>query len=186
MSQRRVQVVILCEDKQHSVFVRRYMKGLGYGNRQIRQLPIPCGKGAAEQYVRKQYPTEVQAYRKASKRRSSALMTVIDADTRTVEDRHKQLASELKKRRVAQRAENEPIVILVPRRNIETWIHYLLGNLGNRIDETKSYPKLKCQGDCHPAVKRLLEIRETGWDLPDDCPPSLERGCDELKRLEPG
>ena len=36
MSKRRVQIVILCEDNQHEAFIRRFLKGMGWNNREFR------------------------------------------------------------------------------------------------------------------------------------------------------
>jgi hypothetical protein len=181
MSKRFAEIVILCEDRQQEVFVRRYLHGLGYSNRRIRVAPYPAGRGSGEQFVRQNYPKEVKELRRRAKHLHVGLVVVIDADTSTVPQRLQQLDAELQQSGLSPRADDERIALLVPRRNIETWIHYLLGN---PVDEDTVYPKLPRESDCQPAVARLLAIRSSGWQLPDDCPPSLREGCAELRRLE--
>ena len=56
MSKRRVQIVILCEDNQHEAFIRRFLKGMGWNNREFRVEKSPSAEGAAEQYVKDRFP----------------------------------------------------------------------------------------------------------------------------------
>ena len=55
------QVIVLCEDKQHSVFVYRFLKRRT--NHRIRVVSAPASEGSAEQFVREQYPRELKALR---------------------------------------------------------------------------------------------------------------------------
>ena len=71
------QVIVLREDKQQEVFVRRFMKPRT--NHPIRVLLAPDGEGAGEQFVREQYPRQLRALRAATV--NAVLVVVIDADT---------------------------------------------------------------------------------------------------------
>ncbi|MGK7943705.1 MAG: hypothetical protein AB4058_04475 [Microcystaceae cyanobacterium] len=84
MTKRQVQITILCEDKQHQVFARRFLKKYGFNERKIRLLPLPCGKNSGEQYVRHKYWEEVKLYRSRSYQQSIALVVLIDADKNSV------------------------------------------------------------------------------------------------------
>jgi len=56
MGKRKIQVIILCEDRQQEVFARHFLiKKSGFGPREIRVLPLPNGKQSGEQYVRETY-----------------------------------------------------------------------------------------------------------------------------------
>jgi hypothetical protein len=130
MSKRYSQIVILCEDRQHEVFIRHYLKKRhNVTERQIRVIICPEGRGAGEQYVRCEYPIQVKILRQ-KRHLSKALVTMIDADTQTVPERLNQLNP--------PPIETEKIVRLVPKRNIETWIHYLLDETEQLINETNS------------------------------------------------
>jgi hypothetical protein len=60
MTQRRLQITILCEDKQQEIFARHFLKRRGFtGNIK----PKICIEGAGEQFVRDNYSKEVKAYR---------------------------------------------------------------------------------------------------------------------------
>lgn len=180
MGRRRASVVILCEDRQQEVFIRRALREEGYDTRKIRVKRPDPGSQSAEQYVRERYPGEVRAQRTQSQYRTVSLVTMIDADTRTVEERHQDLEEELHKHRMPRREPTERIAVLVPKRNIETWIHYLFGNA---VDEATEYPKLKHESECQPAVVRFVEICKPGASVPDDCPPSLQRAREEWQRI---
>lgn len=148
------------------------------GGRRIRVRPYPEGRGAGEAFVRQHFPAEAAEQRRRATRMKCGLLTAIDADTRTVDERYDELLGQLDRPRGA----DEKIAVFVPKRNIETWVAYLRD--GGPLDETKPYPKLD-KGrlrECYPAVDRLLEITREG--IPDDCPDSLRRAVtDEMPRL---
>jgi hypothetical protein len=79
-----------------------------------------------------------------------------------------------------RREADERICILVPKRNIETWIHALFGR---DVNENERYPKLKREGDCQPAVEQLITYLREG--LPDEMIPSLRHGGRELNERLP-
>jgi hypothetical protein len=171
---------MLCEDRQHRAFLLRLCGVLGV--RQLRIETSPSAQGG-EQYVLKRYPAEVEELRsKAHAQQNLGLLVMIDADRYTVKKRHQQLDASLEAEELDQRGEDERIVLLVPRRNIETWIYYLLGAT---VDEATEYPKFTHhERDCQPAVEQLRKIRNKAPLYPKGCPPSLEVGCEELKRIE--
>lgn len=180
MSQRRVQIVILCEDKQQEVFALSFLKKRGFTNRLIRSKICPPGSQSGEQYVRTQYPVEVKAYRQKRNQVSIGLVVLIDADTGTLEARLNQLASVLAQDAQEKRRSHEAIAIFVPKRNIETWIHYLQGE---SVNEEDAYAKFeKNEAVCKTYVENLAD-RCYAQDLPEDAPRSLQAACRELQRL---
>jgi len=108
------------------------------------------------------------------------LVTAIDADENPVQHRYRQLNEELDSEDLERRGTDEEICILIPKRNIETWIYALFGN---EVNEAEEYSKLENEGDCQPAVAQLVEYLRDGW--PDDLLPSLQRGCRELNTRLP-
>lgn len=80
MGKRIAEIVVLVEDQAQLSFVRRYVKQyIEYAG--IRVDKAPPGQGAGEQWVKQEYPSEVDHYRRQSARRKSALVVVLDADT---------------------------------------------------------------------------------------------------------
>ena len=103
MSRRYTQLVILCEDQQHEVFVRRYLRGIGYSRWELRVVPLPAGKQDAKQYVLERFPVEVRACRNKASYQSVGLVTAIDADMGSVENRFTQLNAHLKENSLKKR-----------------------------------------------------------------------------------
>ena len=181
MSQRRVQIVILCEDRQQEVFARYFLKKRGFQGL-FRAIICPPGSQSGEQYVRAQYPVEVKAYRQNRYRVSIGLAVLNDADNSTLQDRLNQLIDALRENSQENRQSDEAIAILVPKRNIETWIHYLQGETVNEVEEYSKFEKN--EASCQSSVENLAD-RCRSQNLPEDAPPSLQTACGELQRLLP-
>jgi len=180
MSDRAARMVILCEDSQQYTFIYRLLKLLGFPGQRIRVERAQEGRDAADQYVRNHYPDEVEVHRRKSARMSIGLVTAIDADENPVQYRYRQLNEELDAEDLGRRGTDEQICILVPKRNIETWIYALFGQ---DVNEEEIYPHLDEEGDCQSAVEQLVEYLQDGW--PNDLIPSLQRGCRELNTRLP-
>ncbi|MEH2026452.1 hypothetical protein [Nostoc sp.] len=181
MTQNRVQIVILCEDLQQQVFASHFLKRRGF-NIHPKNLTIrtsPKGKGAGEQFVRNHYAAEVKAYRRKNYR-SGMLVVLIDADNETVKATLKELDNALIENSQELRKPDEKIAIFVPKRNIETWIHYLQGET---VDEETEYSKSNNESACKPSVENLVNQCYQG--LEENAPPSLQAACEELQRLLP-
>ena len=179
MSRRGVQFVLLCEDQQQDVFMRRFLKRHGYEPYRMRSMFSPKGKQSGEHYVRAKYPVELEAYRAKCGHLAIALSVMIDADTLTVEERVQQLDMACDARTIPRRKTEEKVGIFAPKRNIETWVHYLNGV---KTDEVSVYPKLKYPSDCEQAVRRLSELCKRN-EPGDGLPNSLQKACREFERF---
>jgi hypothetical protein len=76
-----------------------------------------------------------------------ALVVAIDADISTVAQRENELETALAEVGELRRQADEAIVLLIPKRHIETWILCLLGE---HVDEVTGY---KSRGDVHQQIK---------------------------------
>lgn len=178
MSIRRVKIVLLCEDSQHEAFTRKFLKGMGWNTRELRVEKSPSAKGSAEQWVRKKFPNELRIYRQRKQRAASALIAMIDADSKGIQDRINDFENECKFDQVAFRTIDEAVAIAVPKRNIETWIHYLNGE---QVNEKVVDPKFDQKRDCKAAVANLVKLcLSTG--IAADAPAALLAACDEYQR----
>ena len=179
MSKVQAQNVILCEDRQHSDFLRHDLTEIGYNFRQIYIVPVP--PGSAEQFVRENYSMELRAHRSRAAYQSRNLLVMIDADVNSAGMRLGQLTAKLEACDIPPRGEEEHVAIFVPRRIIETWIKFLTGEF---VDEVTNYkPHSRSRLPTKPAARRLLEIRATGWHEPPGCPESLSLAFKEFQRL---
>ena len=179
MIQRRVQLVILCEDRQQEVFARHFLEKRGFTGLFRTQI-CPKGSQSGEQYVRTHYLVEVKAYRQNKNRVSIGLVVLIDADTGTPQERLNQLANILSEDSQQARQAIESIAIFTPKRNIETWIHYLQGE---SVNEEDTYSKSQNnEASCKPYVEKLVDQCRS-QSLPNTTPESPQAACGELQRL---
>jgi hypothetical protein len=178
MPDRYTRVVVLCEDLDHFNFTRRYLIERGVGSHQIRGRVSPKGRGAGDQYVRENYPREVREIRRKGTYQNVGLVTVIDADTRPRGRREAELATTLTDAGEPAREAGEAIALLVPRRNIESWICHLRGDPVTEEDDCK---RRTCATDVTPAAAEFA--RRCPRQLTDETLPSLRDACQELIRF---
>jgi len=175
---RNVNVVVLCEDRQHEAFARRFLAKAGYNPRRQRVQVSPKGRGSGEQFVREHFAEELAYYRDRQHRVQQALVVVIDADNRSVADRVGQIDNAASAAEIQPRQGNERVAIFVPAWNIEAWFAYLDGET---VDETKrNYPRLHRERDCQRHVEPLYAMCQLG-ELRQPAPPSLEAACNEYR-----
>jgi hypothetical protein len=179
---RNVNIVILCEDRQHESFARRFLEQAGKGLRVQRVEVSPKGRGSGEHFVRARFAKELAYYRSRQHRVGQALLVVIDADCRAVAERVGQVEDAAAEGGEERRRAGERVAIFVPARNIETWLAYLDGQVVNEID---TYPRLERERDCQQHVECLYGMCQQGA-LRAPSPPSLEAACTEYdSRLQP-
>lgn len=196
--------VVLCEDLQSRVFIYRVLRELGVDPHNIRIQPYPdnrvhsVGGGSPRrvkgylvyacgaQHILMNYPAELAEIRTQSAKRDAALVVHIDVDNatpdgRTMQDRRSELDDACASKGVPKRTEKDPVALLVPRREMETWIHFFLQ--GPPIVEHVSYPKLTGhEADAEPAAIAFARHAKTKT-VPLDAIPSLVDGLAELRRV---
>ena len=181
MSQEAVLAVMLCEDTQTECFIRRFlMKRLNWDRRQIRAETLPAGKGSGLVWVREKFVNELKACRIRSARAATCLIVASDADDKTVEERIQTLKDACAEASVPFRKDGERVIFVIPRRNIETWLAYLRGQLVNEVDR---YPKYDNEGDCREQVTKLDDLCRRQKLEPEPPPQSLVTACSECKRI---
>ncbi|WP_419942087.1 hypothetical protein [Candidatus Palauibacter sp.] len=171
-------IVLLCEDRQTDLFVRRFLGHRNFRGRDITTCKLAAGGGFGEHLVRKQFPGQLKAIRG---RQEAFLVVVIDADTGTTAARRCQLSEECTKCGIAGPGAVDRVVVVVPRRNIETWFKYLGGD---EVDETIRYPKLQRERDCRPHADKLHEMCHEAQKLVKPAPPSIREACGEYPKLK--
>jgi len=173
---RNVLLVLLCEDRQHETFARRFLAAAGWPTRRLRVEVAPPGRGAADSFVRERFPIELSSYRARRHHLQQALIVMVDGDRKGVKGRLHQLSEVCKSKRIAPRADDERVAIFVPTWNIETWLAYLDGQ---SVDETRDdYPTLDRPRECQRHVNCLQEMCHRGTLRPP-VPASLDAACEE-------
>ena len=179
---RNVQIVLLCEDRQHETFGRRFLEKAGWTIRHIRVERAPKGRGAGEQFVRNRFPEELEEYRRRKHRVSVALLVMVDGDNRGVERRIDELDTACRERNIPCRDAGERVLVFVPTWRIETWLAYLGGET---VDEGKrDYPRLPRPRECQPHVDSLAakNFMCRSGALREPAPSSLATACTEYRR----
>lgn len=185
MPERIANKIILAEDLEQQNLVRRYLERCGHAA-PFRLLPLtrrPGGSG--EKYVRDQYPREVQACRSILGRRATALLVVIvDADLETTKRRAAQLENALQAAGMHAREDDEPIVVLIPKRHVETWVRALLGNQVDEVtDFTKAPYSTPVANDIQEAATELHRWTRPGAKPGPTSPPSLTASLPEWRKI---
>ncbi|PZR09313.1 MAG: hypothetical protein DI536_22285 [Archangium gephyra] len=104
--------------------------------RDLRVEPYPSGRGAAEQFVRAQFPRFVREIRAQRHQFNLWGVVVIDGDVEGFTQRRRRLLESLSQDGTAPVTAEDRVVVMVPTRNIETWAWHLLGN---EVDERTDY-----------------------------------------------
>ena len=172
-------VVLLCEDLQTDMFLRRFLRrrfGRGFRHR-IHSVPFAAGSGSGEQRVREQFPDQLELIRG---RRGVVLIAVTDADKESTAARRMQLQQQCAVRGIVALRASDPVLVVVPRRSIETWFQYLSGH---EFDETTRYRHLRREADCQPLADRLYDMCHKDQKLAEPAPASLVEACREYPRL---
>jgi len=175
MSKRKATLAIICEDTQQECFARRFLYGMGWNHRQLRVVKSPSGRGSGDKWVKEKYARELSNYRQSHVK--YAFLTIVDGDTFGVQGRIQQFDNKCIELEIPVRTPSDKAAMIVPTRNIETWIRFLEGN---RVDEISSYPKLRFESDCQAAVDTLLSYCK-GSGLPLEAPDSLNSACVEFR-----
>ncbi|MGH9431713.1 MAG: hypothetical protein ACRD3T_09235 [Terriglobia bacterium] len=106
---------------------------------------------------------------------------MIDADMETTQRRASQLADALKAVGMDDRREDEPIVILIPKRHVETWIRALLGDQVN--EETDYTQPVPTTNEIKDAAAKLHQWTRPGANPSDTSPQSLTDSIPEWRKI---
>lgn len=181
MANQPSQVIVLCEDIQQRVFIYRYLTGVGHSRYVIRVRPLPDGRGAGEAYVKSLFVQEVKVCRQRNSHTATWLVVIIDADLQTCNARRQELMERLTEDCVAPLSSSDPVVIFLPKRNIETWIRALSSEA---VDEVTAYQKFQGgERRCWAAVDFLVDRVRNGAGPIETWPPSLRDSYESFVRL---
>jgi len=179
MSSRSAWIILLCEDKQHEVFLRRFLKRSNIRNHDFYISTSPPGEGDAKQWIRDNLPRQLAAFKNYNAKNRSAkriLCVMADADNKTVEQRIADITSSCKP------TPHENVCFIIPRWAVETWLKYLRGE---SIDESvKIQPQDKCrrERECWSQVDKLKDMCDSG-SLNEPAPDSLNKACVQFQQV---
>jgi hypothetical protein len=175
-------IILLVEDVNQQNLLRRYLQRLGHSNRNIRVIPIPNGRGSGEQHVREMYASEVRELRARLARTRSCLVAMIDADTGPTQARRLQLERALRDAEESPVEDGEPIVNLVAKRNVETWVLCLTGEAVDEEPDYRHHPGVTPASITRAALTLYQWTRQHAT-VPAACVPSLRESLPEFHRI---
>jgi len=106
---------------------------------------------------------------------------VVDADALGVDERHRDLQSALQGEKLEPIALSDPIVVLIPKRQVETWIRATTGQPTNETDDYKSDQPGK---DELRAAAQLIHGWAHDTPKPDhNCVSSLHMALPEWRKI---
>jgi len=182
LAERIANIILLIEDTNQENLLRRYLQRLGHDNRTMRPLRAPSGKGSGEQYVRESYAAEVRAIRAQLTRTKACLIAMIDADAAEVDNRRQQFERALRDADEPPRGPAEPILNLIPRRNVETWILCLNAAAVEEANNYSRDARVDAQS-IKQAASTLFSWTRPNFVLPDFCVASLQACRPEFRRI---
>ncbi|MGH9481924.1 MAG: hypothetical protein ACRD1L_07495 [Terriglobales bacterium] len=164
--------IVLVEDQEQQNLIRRFLEARGQG--WARYAPLPNGQGSGEQYVRQQFPRELENLRARMPRAQTILIVMTDADRLTTAQRRSQLAGALP---------GEPVVILIPKRHVETWLGALNGHAVNEDDDY--HGQFSSTREINAAARALYASSRPNQPQPANCAhlPSLLDSLPEWSRI---
>lgn len=177
---RASEIIVLCEDLAHEMFITRFLKkGWKIKPRAFRVSAYPNGDGSGKRHVQDNIDVEARELRK--KRVSKILIVVQDADEFSVE----QVRSDLENRLNPPRSDKEQIAFIIPKWHIQTWLAYLDGESVNESDKesyVKKYGKKPESKEAHPYIDKLANDCKMHNAL-ESPPDSLLAACEEFDRI---
>jgi hypothetical protein len=170
MSYDRYRYVALCEDEAHYRFILHFLKNKGVNT--DRKLTLftnyPQGRGDAKDHIKNFLPKVKSEYPRAQSRGQTIYIIARDAD----KEDYCSVCREL------DCGGFENIFLVIPKRNIETWLYFLTTNAPDSGDEEtdrKNHAKYNIR-DC---AKKLSDMT----DVPDIAPLSFKNTVLRLKEL---
>jgi len=171
--------IVLCEDAQTKTFIRSFLLQHNIPSGKIHFRNYPVGKGCGEQFVREAYFIEARLLSSRYKFRREVLVVCSDADSYSVIQKAKSLDEKIAQFDKSWDRTKLPVLMWIPKREIETWIHYLRGE---DVDEQTSY---RHSGNPERCKKEAIRFKEYCQDVIEfsEVPSSMNFAKEEYIRV---
>jgi len=183
MSEHASEVVILAEDQEHHNLVWHSLRNCAQYRRRmgrVRKVALPGSRGSGSQYVREQVPVQVAACR--ARRARTLLLVVTDADNLTAAGREQTLHDELARAGREPVADEEMVIIIVPKWQVETWDRCLLGQPVREDDPDPDRPPVAA-GEITTAAGALYDWARPNAAVGATCVESLRAALPRWSRV---
>ena len=173
MVSRVTKIVLVHEGWRDSAFTRGFLVAAGIDPRAVDTRPNPGGSG--HDWVKRQFVIEVANLARFWEGRG--VLALLDEDGFGAATRQRELEDLLSERELPALSAQEGRCLLLPTRNLETWLYWLTGhkkNIALKVDEVTDYKRkgpptgigLIRNEDCRPVGETLhtLDHREcSSW-----------------------
>jgi len=176
-------IILVCEGWRDSAFARGFLETAGVG--QVDPHPNPGGCG--HDWVKTKFVEEVANLKRFSEGRG--VLGLLDEDGQGVRIRLGEVNTRLQAVGLPPLNEVDGRCLLLPTRNIETWLYWLKAQRNGQpvaVDETTNYKSTEPPGvskisgaDCRPAGEYLHSLNHAA--LPTGCPPMLGQSLGRLR-----
>jgi len=185
---RVTKIILICEGWRDSAFARGFLASAGIDSRSVDAKVNPGGSG--HDWVKIRFVEEVANLAKFSEGRG--ILGLLDEDGQGAAARENEIANRLHTQGLSPLAPHEGRCLLLPTRNIETWLYWLKAQRGGTtlsVDEITDYKingppegsaRLNSE-DCRPAGEHLHTLNHT--KLPAGCPQMLGKAIGELREF---
>lgn len=128
--------------------------------------------GGNVSWVLDRFPAELEACQRRNIKARTLLIVTVDADNFSVEERRGHLKGV---------ESGDTLALLIPKRHIETWIRYALGQAVNENDDYKK-PNPKKE-EIRAAARKIAEWVRNDPSIPAGCIDSLAKALPDWKRI---
>jgi len=176
-------VVILAEDQEHQNLVWHYLKNCTPYRKKmgrVRKVALPGNRGSGSQYVREQFPVQVAACR--GQQANNLLIVITDADNLSAADRERTLHDEMATSKHDAVNAEEPIIIFVPKWQLETWVKCLIGQTVREDDRSTDRPAVTA-AQLIAASETLHEWARPNSNVGATCVASLKLTLPRWQRI---
>jgi hypothetical protein len=176
------EVIVLCEDDPQARLIRAYLEICGRHGRVSSKVASRQVHGGNVGWVIAQFPQELRACRQRNKRSKTLLIVMVDADDHPPAERYRQLCEQVEKAGIDPCSADDPAVVLIPKRQVETWIRCALGDAVDEEQDCK-LPKEPDKSTCRRAVKAIYDWSRPNVQRPAHLIPSLAAALDDWRRI---
>ena len=181
-------IILVHEGWRDSAFARGFLGAAGIDGRVIDPRPNPGGSG--HDWVKNQFAAEVANLMRFSEGRG--VLGLLDEDGKGVAELEHEVEEVLKARSLPPISAQQGRCLLLPTRNLETWLYWLTSQRRGsamEVDEVTDYkkggptgnaPRLRDQ-DCRPAGEALHRLNHA--QPPQGCPPMLVQALGNLRKF---
>ena len=157
------------------MLVSSYMRICGIDERERRIVNTTDSGHKGIGAVLDKFSEELNACRSRQKRARTLLIVIADADNYSVEARKGHLSDR------SSFNDNDPLVLLIPKKHIETWVCSATGRSVAEADDCKSL-KLK-KGDFREAARKIHDWAHNDSSVDSTCVDSLRMALPEWRRI---